>query len=46
MIHVTLQLKVRCIEYVEPPKKEAGIKIQEKDALLAVATAMEQMKKR
>lgn len=37
--------KVRCIEYVEPPKKEAGIKIQEKDALLAVTTAMEQMKK-
>lgn len=37
--------KVRCIEYVEPPKREAGIKIQEKDALLAVSAAMEQMKK-
>ena len=37
--------KVRCIEYVEPPKKEAGIKIQEKDATLAVSAAMEQMKK-
>ncbi|SMC27829.1 electron transfer flavoprotein beta subunit [Clostridium acidisoli DSM 12555] len=39
------QAKVRCIEYVEPPKKEAGIKINEKDALLAVSAAMEQMKK-
>lgn len=39
------QAKVRLIEYVEPPKKEAGIKIQEKDALLAVSAAMEQMKK-
>ncbi|WP_238916744.1 electron transfer flavoprotein subunit beta/FixA family protein [Clostridium sp. YIM B02555] len=37
--------KVHCIEYVEPPKKEGGIKIQEKDALLAVNAAMEQMKK-
>lgn len=39
------QAKVRCTEYVEPPKREAGIKIQEKDALLAVSAAMEQMKK-
>ncbi|KOA20733.1 acryloyl-CoA reductase electron transfer subunit gamma [Clostridium homopropionicum DSM 5847] len=39
------QAKVRCIEYVEPPKKEAGIKIQEKDAALAVSAALEQMKK-
>ncbi|MCY6370898.1 electron transfer flavoprotein subunit beta/FixA family protein [Clostridium ganghwense] len=39
------QAKVRCIEYVEPPKKEAGIKIQEKDITLAVSAAMEQMKK-
>jgi electron transfer flavoprotein alpha/beta subunit len=39
------QSKVRCIEYVEPPKKEAGIKIQEKDAILAVSATMEQMKK-
>lgn len=39
------QAKVRCIEYVEPPKREAGIKIQEKDAVLAVSAAMEQMKK-
>ncbi|MCE5220256.1 MAG: electron transfer flavoprotein subunit beta/FixA family protein [Clostridium sp.] len=39
------QAKVRCIEYIEPPKKEAGIKIQEKDVALAVSTAMEQMKK-
>ncbi|WP_234121768.1 electron transfer flavoprotein subunit beta/FixA family protein [Clostridium hydrogenum] len=39
------QPKVRCIEYVEPPKREAGIKIEEKDALLAVSAAMEQMKK-
>lgn len=39
------QAKVRCIEYVEPPKKEAGIKIQEKDVTLAVSAAMEQMKK-
>lgn len=39
------QAKVRCIEYVEPPKKEAGIKIQEKDVALAVSAAMEQMKK-
>ncbi|BCZ45721.1 electron transfer flavoprotein subunit beta [Clostridium gelidum] len=39
------QAKVRCTQYVEPPKKEAGIKIQEKDALLAVSAAMEQMKK-
>ncbi|URZ04042.1 electron transfer flavoprotein subunit beta/FixA family protein [Clostridium felsineum] len=39
------QAKVRCIEYVEPPKREAGIKIQEKDATLAVNAAMEQMKK-
>jgi electron transfer flavoprotein alpha/beta subunit len=37
--------KVRCIEYVEPPKKEAGIRIQEKDAALAVSAAIEQMKK-
>lgn len=39
------QGKVRCVEYVEPPKKEGGIKIQEKDALIAVSAAMEQMKK-
>jgi electron transfer flavoprotein beta subunit len=39
------QAKVRCIEYVAPPKKEAGIKIQEKDVALAVSAAMEQMKK-
>jgi len=39
------QAKVRIIEYVEPPKKEAGIKINEKDATLAVSAAMEQMKK-
>ena len=39
------QAKVRCIEYVAPPKKEAGIKIQEKDVLLAVTAAIEQMKK-
>ncbi|MCB2352697.1 electron transfer flavoprotein subunit beta/FixA family protein [Clostridium estertheticum] len=39
------QSKVRCIEYVQPPKKEAGIKIQEKDASLAVSAAIEQMKK-
>ncbi|QGU95760.1 electron transfer flavoprotein subunit beta [Clostridium bovifaecis] len=39
------QAKVRCIEYVEPPKKEAGIKIQEKDVTLAVSAAVEQMKK-
>ncbi|MBP2032749.1 electron transfer flavoprotein beta subunit [Clostridium algifaecis] len=39
------QAKVCCVEYVEPPKKEAGIKIQEKDAALAVSAAMEQMKK-
>lgn len=39
------QAKVRCVEYVEPPKKEAGIKIQEKDVALAVSATMEQMKK-
>jgi len=39
------QAKVRLIQYVEPPKKEAGIKIQEKDATLAVSAAMDQMKK-
>lgn len=39
------QAKVHCIEYVEPPKREAGIKIQEKDATLAVSAAIEQMKK-
>ncbi|MFW2490473.1 electron transfer flavoprotein subunit beta/FixA family protein [Clostridium chromiireducens] len=39
------QAKVRLNEYVEPPKKEAGIKIQEKDAVLAVNAVMEQMKK-
>jgi electron transfer flavoprotein beta subunit len=37
--------KVRCIEYVEPPKRAAGIKIKEKDATLAVSAAIEQMKK-
>lgn len=37
--------KVHCIEYVEPPKKKAGIKIKEKDAMLAISAAMEQMKK-
>ena len=39
------QAKVRIVEYVEPPKREAGIKIQEKDALLAVNVAIDQMKK-
>lgn len=39
------QAIVRLVEYVEPPKREAGIKIQEKDAVLAVSAAMEQMKK-
>ena len=39
------QAKVRCIEYVEPPKRAPGIKIKEKDVLLAVSAAMEQMKK-
>jgi len=39
------QSKVRLIDYVEPPKKEAGIRIQQKDASLAVSAAMEQMKK-
>ncbi|KGK87021.1 electron transfer flavoprotein subunit beta/FixA family protein [Clostridium sp. HMP27] len=39
------QGKVRLIEYAAPPKKEAGIKIQEKDVTLAVSAAMEQMKK-
>ena len=39
------QAKVRCTEYIEPPKKDAGIKIQEKDAALAISAAMEQMKK-
>ncbi|WP_298846613.1 electron transfer flavoprotein subunit beta/FixA family protein [Clostridium sp.] len=39
------QAKVRIIEYVEPPKKKAGIKIKEKDASLAVIAAIEQMKK-
>lgn len=39
------QAKVHYVEYVDPPKKEAGIKIQEKDAALAVSTAIEQMKK-
>jgi electron transfer flavoprotein beta subunit len=39
------QAKVRCIEYVAPPKREAGIKIQEKDVTLAVGAAMDQMKK-
>ena len=39
------QAKVRCIKYATPPKKEAGIKIQEKDAVLAVSAVMEQMKK-
>ncbi|MBU3160908.1 electron transfer flavoprotein subunit beta/FixA family protein [Clostridium frigoris] len=39
------QAKVRCIEYVQPPQKEAGIKINEKDASLAVSAAIEQMKK-
>lgn len=39
------QAKVHCIEYVEPPKREAGIKIQEKDATIAVSAAIEQMKK-
>ena len=39
------QAKVQCIEYIEPPKREAGIKIQEKDAALAVSAVMEQMKK-
>ncbi|MBV7276876.1 electron transfer flavoprotein subunit beta, partial [Clostridium sp. PL3] len=39
------QVKVCCTQYVEPPKRESGIKIQEKDAVLAVSTALEQMKK-
>lgn len=39
------QAKVHCIEYVEPPKKKAGIKIQEKDAELAVSATINQMKK-
>jgi electron transfer flavoprotein beta subunit len=39
------QAKVRCIEYVAPPKREAGIKIQEKDVTLAVGATMDQMKK-
>jgi electron transfer flavoprotein beta subunit len=39
------QIKVHCIEYVEPPKRKAGIKIQEKDASLAVSAAIDQMKK-
>lgn len=39
------EAKVRLVEYIEPPKKEAGIKIQEKDVALAVSAAMEQMKK-
>ncbi len=39
------QAKVRCIEYVEPHKRAAGIKIQEKDVILALSTAVEQMKK-
>lgn len=37
--------KVHCIKYVEPPKKEAGIKIQEKDVNVAICAAMDQMKK-
>ena len=37
--------KVACLEYVEPPKREAGIKIQEKDLALAINAAMDQMKK-
>ena len=37
------QAKVRCTQYVEPPKKEAGIKIKDKDAAIAVSAAMEQM---
>jgi electron transfer flavoprotein beta subunit len=37
--------KVHCIQYVEPLKKEAGIKIQEKDAILAVSATINQMKK-
>ncbi|WP_286904336.1 electron transfer flavoprotein subunit beta/FixA family protein [Clostridium sp. UBA1652] len=37
--------KVHCIQYVEPLKKEAGIKIQEKDAILAVSATIDQMKK-
>lgn len=39
------QALVRLVEYVEPPKREAGIKIQEKDVALTVSAAMEQMKK-
>lgn len=39
------QAKVRLIEYVQPPKREAGIRIKEKDAVLAVKAAIEQMKK-
>lgn len=39
------QAKVCCTQYVEPPKREAGIKIQEKDVTIAVSTALGQMKK-
>ena len=39
------QAKVRCTQYVEPPKKEAGIKIKEKDAVLAIGATIDQMKK-
>jgi len=44
-IGAEVQAKVRYNEYVEPPKKEAGIKILEKDVTLAVSAATEQMKK-
>lgn len=37
--------KVNCVEYVDPPKKEAGIKIQEKDTDKAISLFMDQMKK-
>lgn len=37
--------KVRYLEYLSPPKREAGIKIQEKEAEKSVSVAMEQMKK-
>lgn len=36
-------LAVRCIGYTEPPKREAGVKIQEKDPQAAVARALQLM---
>ncbi|MDO5518010.1 MAG: electron transfer flavoprotein subunit beta/FixA family protein [Clostridium sp.] len=37
--------KVCCKDYAAPPKKEAGIRIKEKEATLAVSIAIDQMKK-